>query len=73
MPGDDHGARALDVVVEREQAPPVAVEDRERVAAREVLPLHERAREHRRDRLDQLVEQREVGARPAAAAARTPR
>ena len=38
----------------------VPLEHRERVAAGEVLPLHERVRKHLRDGLDQLVEQREI-------------
>ena len=57
--GDDHGAGPFDVVVEGKDAVPVAIEDGERVPAREVLPLHEGAREHFTDRLHQLVEKGE--------------
>ncbi len=55
--GQRDRARALDVVVERQQAVTIALEDRQRVVLAKVFPLHERTRKHLVHRSDELVDQ----------------
>ena len=58
--GDHDGPRTLDVVVEAQDAIPMALEQPEGVAVGEVLPLDEGLREDGADGVHQLVEQRPV-------------
>ena len=55
-PGDDHGAGALDVVVEAREAVAVALQDAEGVVLLEVLPLHDGGGIDASDRLDERLE-----------------
>ena len=68
IPASDDGRRALDVVVERRHAIPVAVEDAQGVGLLEVLPLDDAARPDLGDTLDERLDQRVVLRRRAGAA-----
>ena len=65
--GQDDGGGALDVVVEAGQAARIAPEQAEGVGFLEVLPLQQRAREHRLDGADELFDEGVV-VRPAQTA-----
>jgi hypothetical protein len=55
--GQDHGRRALDVVVEAEQLVAVALKDRQRVGGREVLPLQQHTWQFGAHGLDEPVDE----------------
>ncbi len=61
MPPKRHRRGALDVVVEARDALAVALEQREGVRLREILPLDDRAREHVAYALHELLDELEVG------------
>jgi hypothetical protein len=55
--GQDHGRRALDVVVEAEQLVAVALKDRQRVGGREILPLQQHTWQFGAHGLDEPVDE----------------
>ena len=71
--GQGGGRRALDVVVERGQHGPIAVEQLERVPLLEVFPLQERTREALAHGGDELVDQVVVLLAPRSRGWRQPR